>query len=264
MDEFSDAELEQKIARVKASPEYAAYKAKLDDIAPNYSEAEKNLQSHLAALVQEQRNRAASGTATAILQSVVKVPEKRKLQRPVAWTSGGFVHTKSGGSKAEDLSCKRQFEQVDKADDVFFDVKQQLEGLEAPESITEEQLAKVKKAKAAIEEGMLWAENQAQLIDIAFKFGWPTAQEYEGEPVVATEEQEKKLKKAKKAIAERSAKLEKERMTKKKKTDDTRPLGGRGRPYQPVVQGRICFVCGAPDHLSPQCPQNAKGKGKQR
>ncbi|KAK3275802.1 hypothetical protein CYMTET_16089 [Cymbomonas tetramitiformis] len=142
MDEFTDAQLEQKIALVKASPEYAAYKAKLNEIAPAYSDAEKHLQAHLSALVQEQRNRAASGTATAILQSVAKVPEKRKLQRPVSWTTGGFVHSKQGGSKSEDLSCKRQFEQVDKADDVFFDVKQQLEGLEAPESITEEQLAK--------------------------------------------------------------------------------------------------------------------------
>ena len=81
---------------------------------------------------------------------------------------------------------------------------------------------------------MLWAEDQAQLIDIAFKFGWPTAQEYEGEPVVATEEQEKKLKKAKKAVAERNAKLEKERNSKKGKANDSRPLGGRGRPTQPV------------------------------
>ncbi|KAK3253644.1 hypothetical protein CYMTET_37113 [Cymbomonas tetramitiformis] len=232
MDEFTDAQLEQKIARVKASPEYAAYRAKLDEIAPAYSDAEKNLQSHLAALVQEQRNRAASGTATAILQSVAKVPEKRKLQRPVSWTAGGFVHAKQGGSKSEDLSFKRQFEQVDKADDVFFDVKQQLEGLEAPESITEEQLAKVKKAKAAIEEGMLWAEDQAQLIDIAFKFGWPTAQEYQGELVVATEEQEKKLKKARKAVAERAAKSEKERNVKKKTKDVTQFPGDRGgRPF---------------------------------
>ncbi|KAK3286834.1 hypothetical protein CYMTET_5623 [Cymbomonas tetramitiformis] len=126
MDDFSDAQLEEKIARVKASPEFAAYSAKLDEIVPSFSEAEKNLQSHLAALVQDQRNRLASGTATAILQTVgAKAPEKRKLQRPTAWTSGGFVHTKQGGSKSEDLSCKRQFDKLDKADDVFFEVKQQ-------------------------------------------------------------------------------------------------------------------------------------------
>ncbi|KAK3279222.1 hypothetical protein CYMTET_12881 [Cymbomonas tetramitiformis] len=263
MDDFSDAQLEEKIARVKASPEFAAYSAKLDEIVPSFSEAEKNLQSHLAALVQDQRNRLASGTATAILQTVgAKAPEKRKLQRPTAWTSGGFVHTKQGGSKSEDLSCKRQFDKLDKADDVFFEVKQQLEGLEAPESITEERIAKVKKAQAAIEKGMLWAEEQAQIIDIAFKFGWPTAQEFEGEPIVATEEQEKKLKKAKKAIAERAAKLEKERNAKRTRVNDNRPFtGGRNRVTQPVVQGRACFICGSPEHISPQCPQNG-GKGK--
>ncbi|KAK3269709.1 hypothetical protein CYMTET_21853 [Cymbomonas tetramitiformis] len=176
MDDFSDAQLEEKIARVKASPEFAAYSAKLDEIVPSFSEAEKNLQSHLAALVQERRNRLASGTATAILQTVgAKAPEKRKLQRPTAWTSGGFVHTKQGGSKSEDLSCKRQFDKLDKADDVFFEVKQQLEGLEAPESITEERIAKVKKAQAAIEE---------EFVDCPSEFDEAPATEVPGVPEV--------------------------------------------------------------------------------
>ncbi|KAK3263190.1 hypothetical protein CYMTET_27994 [Cymbomonas tetramitiformis] len=231
MDEISDAQLEEKIAAVKGSVEYATYKAKLNETIPKLSDDDKNLQSYLAALVHEQRNRSANqpGKLDAILQSVgARAPEKRKLQRPTAWTAGGFVHSKQGGSKSEDLSCKRQFETLDKADDVFFSVKQQLEGLEQPASMAEEELTKIKKIKAAVEEGMLWAETQAQVVDIAFKFGWPTAQEFEGEPVVVTEEQEKRLKQAKKAVAERYAKIEKEKAGKKNLNKPF--VGGRHRP----------------------------------
>ncbi|KAK3270508.1 hypothetical protein CYMTET_21097 [Cymbomonas tetramitiformis] len=251
MDHFSDDELVSKIARIKSSDEYASYTAKLDEIAPDLTQADRNLQSHLSALLDEQRKRRTAdddGKLDAILKTVgASAPVKRKLQRPTSWTSGGFVHSKAGGSKQEDLSCKRQFEQVDKADNFFFDAKSELEAtLEVPESISEDNLKKLKKAKAALDEGMSWAEDQAQLIDIAFKYGWPTATEFEGEHVVATEEAEKKLKKARKVVAERLAKIEKDRNAKKPKIGDKPfvPKGGRGAyPYAQQPQQQEFLDC---------------------
>ncbi len=128
MDEFSDVELAERIAKLKASDAYASYKLKLDQLIPVLSESDKNVQDHLKALVEEQRSRSVAndGKMEAVLQAVSQKPQKRSLQRPASWTSGGFVHTKAGGSRPEDLSCKRQFENLDKADSVFFEVNRAL------------------------------------------------------------------------------------------------------------------------------------------
>ncbi|KAK3282461.1 hypothetical protein CYMTET_9805 [Cymbomonas tetramitiformis] len=219
MDEFSDVELAERIAKVKASDVYASYKLKLDQLIPVLSEVDKNVQDHLKALVEEQRNRSVANDGKAVLQAVSQKPQKRSLQRPASWTSGGFVHTKAGGARHEDLSCKRQFENLDKADSVFFEVNRALKAvIEEPSfagRVSEEELANFKQAASALEEGMAWAEEQAQLVHIAFTDGWPVAVEFEGDSIVVTEDQEKRLKKSRKVVAERNVKA-------------TQSYGGRG------------------------------------
>ncbi|KAK3279937.1 hypothetical protein CYMTET_12204 [Cymbomonas tetramitiformis] len=84
-----------KIALLKASDEYAIYVGKLTVAVPVLSESDKNVQSYLAALISEQRNR-------------------EKVD---------------GSAGTEDLSCKRQFDLVDKADSFFFKAKIELERL---------------------------------------------------------------------------------------------------------------------------------------
>jgi len=167
MDEFSDVELAERIAKLKASDAYASYKLKLDQLIPVLSESDKNVQDFLKALVEEQRSRSVANDGKAVLQAVSQKPQKRSLQRPASWTSGGFVHTKAGGSRPEDLSCKRQFENLDKADSVFFKVNRALKAaIEEPGfagRVSEVELTNFKQAAAALEEGMAWAEEQAQL-----------------------------------------------------------------------------------------------------
>ncbi|KAK3281506.1 hypothetical protein CYMTET_10714 [Cymbomonas tetramitiformis] len=209
MDEFSDNQLEKKIALVKASSEYAIYKDKLSALIPNLSEGDRAIQSYLATLICEQRCRAAKNATglDSILQSVRAIePTRRKLQRPVSWLSGGYAHSKAGGARVEDLSCKRQFESVDKVDSFLFEAKTQVDSLlSEPDSFGEAQLSALKEARATLEDGIAWVEGRAQVNHIAFQFGWQVAQEFDDKPIVQKEEDQQRLKKARKIIATRQA-----------------------------------------------------------
>ncbi|KAK3235339.1 hypothetical protein CYMTET_54457, partial [Cymbomonas tetramitiformis] len=82
----------------------------------------------------------------------------------------GAASTAPGGSKLEDLSCKRQFDVVDAADSFFFKAKAELDSL-SEEGFSENGLRVLEEVNAKLEAAMKWSESQAQIFSIAFQYG---------------------------------------------------------------------------------------------
>ena len=133
-------------------------------------------------------------------------------------TPGHDVHSwwKDG---CEDLSAKRTRELGDKFHERFHDVKLQVKKLRAaaeksardnvPCAMEKAEKDAWEKLTVAVTDGKTDAFGVCRTAMYAFKFGWPVAVAFNGEPIVSSEEESKKLKDAKKQVAEEQEKREK-------------------------------------------------------